>query len=48
MSFRLTTRGVTVAAIVLTVLVVVIGVALAATSTPRFCGACKSHVPYVD
>jgi trimethylamine-N-oxide reductase cytochrome c-type subunit TorC len=48
LSFRLTKRGVTVAAIALTVLVVLIGVALAATSTARFCGACKSHVPYVD
>jgi len=46
--FRLTTRGVTVAAIVLTVVVVGIGVALTATSTPQFCAACKSHVPYVD
>jgi len=46
--FRLTTRGVTWGAIVLTVVVVGIGAALAATSTPRFCGACKSHVPYVD
>jgi nitrate/TMAO reductase-like tetraheme cytochrome c subunit len=47
-NFRLTKRGVTVAAIALTVLVVFIGVALAATSSPRFCAACKSHVPYVD
>jgi len=46
--FRLTTRGVTVAAIVLTVVVVGIGVALTATSTPQFCATCKSHVPYVD
>ena len=48
LNFRLTTRGVTVAAIGLTVLVVFIGVALAATSSPRFCSSCKSHVPYVD
>ena len=48
MSFRLTTRGLTIAAIVLTVVVVGIGVALAATSTPQFCASCKSHVPYVD
>lgn len=48
MNFTLTSRGLTVAAIVLTVVVVGIGVALAATSTPQFCGACKSHVPYVD
>jgi nitrate/TMAO reductase-like tetraheme cytochrome c subunit len=46
--FRLTTHGITVAAIVLTVVVVGIGVALAATSTPQFCATCKSHVPYVD
>jgi len=46
--FRLTTRGVTIGAIVLTIAVVAVGVALAVTSTPRFCGACKSHVPYVD
>jgi hypothetical protein len=46
--FRLTTRGVTFAAIIITVVVVGIGVVLAATSTPQFCGACKSHVPYVD
>ena len=39
MNFRLTTRGVTVAAIVLTVVVVCIGVALAATSTPQFCSS---------
>ena len=48
MRFRLTTRGITIAAIVLTVVVVGIGVALAATSTPQFCSTCKSHVPYVD
>ena len=35
-------------AIILTVVVVAIGVALAATSTPQFCATCKSHVPYVD
>jgi nitrate/TMAO reductase-like tetraheme cytochrome c subunit len=46
--FRLTTRLVTIGAIVLTVVVVGIGVALAATSTPRFCATCKSHAPYVD
>jgi len=46
--FRLTKRGVTIGAIVLTAVVVGIGVALTATSTPQFCGACKSHVPYVD
>ena len=48
MHFRLTTRGVTWMAIILTVVVVAIGVALAATSTPQFCATCKSHVPYVD
>lgn len=48
MNFRLTVRGLTITAIVLTVAVVAIGVALAATSTGWFCGACKSHVPYVD
>jgi len=48
LNFRLTTRGVTVAAIGITALVVFIGVALAATSSARFCGACKSHIPYVD
>ena len=41
-------RGLTIAAILLTVVVVGIGVALAATSTPQFCAACKSHVPIVD
>jgi nitrate/TMAO reductase-like tetraheme cytochrome c subunit len=46
--FRLTTRLLTIAAVVLTVVVVAIGVALTATSTPRFCSTCKSHVPYVD
>ena len=48
MRFRLTKRGVTIGAIVLTAVVVGIGVALTVTSTPQFCGACKSHVPYVD
>lgn len=48
MNFRLTRRGVTVAAILITAVVVLVGVALAATSTPQFCGSCKSHVPYVD
>jgi nitrate/TMAO reductase-like tetraheme cytochrome c subunit/ribosomal protein S27AE len=46
--FRLTTRSLTVAAIVLTVVVVAIGIALAATSTPFFCSRCKTHVPYVE
>jgi nitrate/TMAO reductase-like tetraheme cytochrome c subunit len=46
--FRLTTRGLTVAAIVITVVVVGIGVALASTSSSRFCASCKSHVPYVE
>jgi nitrate/TMAO reductase-like tetraheme cytochrome c subunit len=45
--FRLTVRGLTVAAIVLTAVVVLLGVALAATSTPQFCSSCKSHKPYV-
>ena len=48
MRFRLTTRGITVGAIVLTIVVVGMGVALAASSSPRFCASCKSHVPYVD
>lgn len=48
MRFRLTQRGVVVGAIVLTVVVVAIGVALAASSAPQFCSSCKSHVPYVD
>ena len=48
MRFRLTTRGLTSAAILLTVVVLGIGVAFAASSTPQFCGSCKSHVPYVD
>jgi len=47
MRFRLTTRGLTFAAILLTVVVVGIGVALAASSTPQFCSTCKSHIPYV-
>ena len=47
MKFRLTARGITIAAIGLTVLVVLIGVLLAATSTATFCSACKSHEPYV-
>ena len=38
----------TIAAIVLTVLLVVLGVALVASSTPKFCGACKSHEPYIE
>jgi len=45
--FRLTTISLTVSAIVLTVVVVIIGASLAATSTARFCSTCKSHVPYV-
>ena len=48
MRFRLTTVSLTVSAIVLTVVVVLIGASLAATSTPRFCSSCKSHVPYVQ
>jgi len=48
MSFRLTIRGLTIAVILLTVVVVGIGVALAASSTGQFCSTCKSHVPYVD
>src|SRR5450759_1808162 len=48
MSFRLTTRGLTIAAILVTVVVVGIGVAIAATSTPQFCTTCKNHTPYVD
>ena len=48
MGFRLTSRGLTIAAILLTVVVVGIGVVLAATSTARFCSACKSHIPYVE
>ncbi len=47
MRFRLTVRGLTISAVVLTVVVVGIGVALAATSTAWFCGACKSHEPYI-
>jgi len=45
--FRLTQRGLTVAIVVLTALVVVIGVALATTSLPGFCSLCKSHEPIV-
>jgi hypothetical protein len=45
--FRLTARGITFAAIALTVLVVFIGASLAVTSTSKFCSTCKSHVPYV-
>jgi nitrate/TMAO reductase-like tetraheme cytochrome c subunit len=48
LNFRLTRRGITVAAIVITAAVVFVGVALAATSSPRFCSSCKSHVPYVE
>ena len=48
MRFRLTTLSVTIAAVVLTALVVVIGVSLASSSTSRFCSTCKSHVPYVE
>jgi hypothetical protein len=48
LNFRLTRFGVTVAAILITAVVVFVGVALAATSSPRFCATCKSHVPYVD
>ena len=48
MGFRMTSRGLTIAAVLLTVVVVGIGVVLAATSTARFCGACKSHIPYVE
>ena len=47
MNFRLTVRGLTVAAIVLTVVVVLVGAAFAATSAPSFCARCKSHAPYV-
>jgi nitrate/TMAO reductase-like tetraheme cytochrome c subunit len=46
--FSLTVRGLTIGAIVLTIVVVVVGVALAGTSTAAFCGACKSHKPYID
>jgi cytochrome c5 len=48
LNFRLTKRGVTAAAIIITAVVVFVGVALAASSSPRFCASCKSHVPYVD
>jgi nitrate/TMAO reductase-like tetraheme cytochrome c subunit len=50
-NFRLTRRGVTAAAILITVVVVFLGVALSATSSPRFCSACKnmqSHVATVE
>lgn len=47
MKFRLTQRGLTVAVIVLTAIVVVLGVSLAATSLPSFCATCKSHKPIV-
>jgi nitrate/TMAO reductase-like tetraheme cytochrome c subunit len=39
---------VAVIAVAVTVLLVALGVALAASSTPQFCGACKSHEPYVQ
>lgn len=48
MRFRLTTLSLTISAVVLTAVVVLIGASLAATSTPRFCSTCKSHVPYVQ
>src|SRR5450759_2023725 len=48
MSFRLTTRGLTIAAILVTVVVVRIGVAPAATSPTQFGTTCKNHTPYVD
>ena len=47
MRFRLTQRGLTIAVVVLTATVVVIGIALAATSLPGFCASCKSHEPIV-
>ncbi len=47
MKFRLTQRGLTIAVIVLTATVVVLGVALTATSLPSFCASCKSHEPIV-
>ena len=47
MRFRLTTRSLTISAILLTLMVVGIGAAFAATSTAQFCSSCKSHVPYV-
>jgi nitrate/TMAO reductase-like tetraheme cytochrome c subunit len=47
MRFRLTTRLVTVAAIVLTVVVVLLGASLAATSSPRFCSSCKNMQSHV-
>jgi nitrate/TMAO reductase-like tetraheme cytochrome c subunit len=48
MRFRLTSFSLSVVAVGLTVLVLVIGVMLAGTSSSRFCASCKSHVPYVD
>jgi hypothetical protein len=45
--FRLTQRGLTIAVVALTATVVVIGIALGATSLPRFCASCKSHEPIV-
>ena len=47
MKFRLTQRGLTIAIVALTVVVVVIGISLAATSLPGFCASCKSHEPIV-
>jgi len=47
MTFRVTTRGLAWAAVILTAVVVGIGAALGATSTASFCGSCKSHKPYV-
>jgi hypothetical protein len=46
-TFRLTVRGLTVAVVLITVLMVGIGAALAGTSTNWFCGLCKSHEPYI-
>ena len=48
MKFRLTQRGLTIAVVALTVVVVVIGISLAATSLPGFCASCKSHEPIVE
>ena len=48
MKFRLTAHGVAIAAVGLTVLVILIGMSLAVTSTSKFCATCKSHVPYVE
>jgi nitrate/TMAO reductase-like tetraheme cytochrome c subunit len=45
--FRLTQRGLTISMIVLTAVVIVIGVAVAATSSATFCRQCKSHEPIV-